>query len=231
MAVHIDLSLEDMESDQLTDQPEVCEVCYLEKPGTDFHEFRNCHHRFCTDCIQLTYHDNIVSSRVNIQCLQCKAELHPEEVKALISPELYEQYLNLSLRKYLSTIPEVRYCQSPDCPFACILAKHKSRGNSNRTEDRHFVCRRAECGKEYCNDCKLAWHPDKTCSEARAEAPESETIPEVVIKELNVKPCPNCKSMIEKLDDGTCNEVICAVCHTSFCWLCMQPVSEMHFLR
>ncbi len=224
-AGHLEINVEDIESLQT----ERCGVCYLEKPSSSFHEFTSCRHRFCIDCIQHAYHNNITSSMINIQCLECKEQVHPEEVKTLVNHELYERFLNLSLRKCLSTIPEVRYCLSPDCPYACILAKVKAKSASE--EDRHFICRREECKREYCNDCKLTWHSDQTCAQARAEAPESEAIPEAILKQLNAKPCPSCKSMIEKMDDGTCNEVNCAVCHTSFCWLCMKPVSEMHFMR
>ena len=226
MAVHIDL--EDVDPFVT----ELCRVCYLDKPPSEFHEFTKCHHRFCTECIKYAYHGNITSSMVNVQCLECKADVDPEEVKNLISSDLYEQYLHFSLRKYLSSIPDVRYCLSPDCPFACIAVKAKTRGNSQPSdEDRHFVCLREGCRKEYCNECKLAWHPGKTCSVAREEAPESAFIPEATLKQMDAKPCPSCKSMIEKLADGTCNEVRCTVCHTTFCWLCLQPVSEMHFMR
>lgn len=225
MAVSIDLENGDFST------TEMCTVCYCFKPPSEFHMFSKCHHRFCTECINHAYHDNIASSAVNIQCLQCKAEVEPEEVKGLISTELYEQYLNFSLRKYLSTVPDITYCLSPDCPFACIAIKTKTKNNSTpSTEDRHFVCQREECQKEYCNKCRLTWHPDKTCLKARAEAPESEFIPEATLKQMNAKQCPSCKSTIEKLEDGTCNEVKCTVCQTTFCWLCLQPVSEMHFM-
>ncbi len=226
MAGHLAISLESVESLNT----ELCGVCYLEKPSSTFHEFNDCKHRFCTDCIERTYHNNVTSSLINIQCLECKQPLHPEELRHLIKPELYEQFLTLSLRKWLATIPEVRYCLSPDCPYACIATKTKPRA-SPKGEDKHFVCQREECQKEYCNVCKLPWHPEKTCDLARAEASESDAIPEATLKELNAKPCPSCSSMIEKQNDGTCNSMKCTVCHTNFCWLCMQPVSGMHFMR
>jgi len=165
---------------------------------------------------------------IDIQCLRCKAEVHPEELRFLINDELYDMYLNRSLRKYLSALPDVRFCSSPDCQFACIATKVRRRGSE---EDRHFVCLREECRKEYCNECKLPWHPEQDCKQARAEASESEFIPEATLKEMNAKPCPTCKSLIEKLEDGSCNEVNCTMCHTTFCWLCLQPVTEMHFMR
>lgn len=227
MANHIAISLEAVE----LPKTELCGVCYLEKPSSAFHQFHSCQHRFCTDCIELAYHGNVTSSMIDIQCLECKEPLHPEELRGLIQPKLYEQFLTLSLRKWLVSNSDARYCLSPDCPYACIAMKTKPRAAISKEEDRHFICQHEECKKEYCNVCKLPWHPESTCEKARADAPESEAIPEATLKKLNVKPCPSCSSMIEKRDDGSCNSIKCTVCQTRFCWLCMQQVSEMHFLR
>ena len=35
--------------------------------------------------------------------------------------------------------------------------------------------------------------------------------------------------MICKLDDGTCNHMVCSVCGTNFCWLCLKEINDLHF--
>lgn len=228
MAGHIEIRLDD------TAVPDheallTCEVCYLDRPLGDFVTFSKCGHKFCGDCVRCVFHTYITRSMVDLQCLKCDGEVPAEEVKELVHRKYFNKYLEFTLRKYLATIPHVRYCLSPDCPFACIES-----GETRITSDvstNHFVCLRDECKKEYCYDCKLSWHPGKSCVEAKAEAPAQDVIPEVTLQQLNVKQCPSCKAVIEKMDDGTCNEVKCTVCHTTFCWLCMKPVSEMHFFR
>lgn len=43
----------------------------------------------------------------------------------------------------------------------------------------------------------------------------------------NVKPCPRCKALISKLDDGSCNHMYCSICKCSFCWLCLREVTDI----
>ena len=47
----------------------------------------------------------------------------------------------------------------------------------------------------------------------------------------DIKPCPRCGAFIIKMDDGSCNHMTCAVCGAEFCWLCMQEISDLHYLR
>ena len=47
----------------------------------------------------------------------------------------------------------------------------------------------------------------------------------------DIKPCPRCGAFIIKMDDGSCNHMTCAVCGADFCWLCMQEISDLHYLR
>ncbi|EDO48008.1 predicted protein, partial [Nematostella vectensis] len=45
---------------------------------------------------------------------------------------------------------------------------------------------------------------------------------------VNVKPCPGCGFLIEKLDDGSCNEVLCKYCRVYFCWICGEVINGLH---
>jgi len=47
----------------------------------------------------------------------------------------------------------------------------------------------------------------------------------------DVKACPRCGALIVKMDDGSCNHMTCTVCAAEFCWLCMQEISDIHYLR
>jgi len=35
---------------------------------------------------------------------------------------------------------------------------------------------------------------------------------------------------VSKMDDGSCNHMTCAVCGVEFCWLCLQEVTDLHYL-
>ncbi|GAA50856.1 E3 ubiquitin-protein ligase RNF19A [Clonorchis sinensis] len=45
-----------------------------------------------------------------------------------------------------------------------------------------------------------------------------------------IKPCPKCHTFIQKADDGSCNDMVCAICGFNFCWLCLRPNSAGHYL-
>ncbi|OON19755.1 IBR domain protein [Opisthorchis viverrini] len=45
-----------------------------------------------------------------------------------------------------------------------------------------------------------------------------------------IKPCPKCNTFIQKVDDGSCNDMVCAICGFNFCWLCLRPNSAGHYL-
>lgn len=46
-----------------------------------------------------------------------------------------------------------------------------------------------------------------------------------------IKACPRCGAYIMKTNDGSCNRMNCTVCACQFCWLCMQEITDVHYLR
>ena len=113
-----------------------------------------------------------------------------------------------------------------------------------------LVCEREECGTAFCYHCAGVWHPVSTCDEARAQrfglnlsaaaAVGAVTFRRVAGNALvsaapssllgKIKPCPRCKALIAKMDDGSCNHMTCTICGADFCWLCMKEISDLHFL-
>ena len=213
-----------------------CEVCYLDKPSLDFIQFSQCGHRFCVSCVTRVFESSIMASTVDLQCLSCEEPISQSEIRQVVDSEHFEKYLGFSVRKYLSTKRNVCYCKGVNCPFACINSESPLSLDPERTR---FVCQREGCGTENCNMCFRAWHPGKSCDEFAAEqvaagriANESVGISEELKASMGTKNCPSCNAIIQKaVEDGSCNQVVCAVCKTSFCWLCGRPVTEMHYMR
>ena len=208
-----------------------CDVCYIYKSSKDFFQFSSCGHKFCLDCVTRVFQTSIMASRVNLQCLSCDEAVLQGEIKQVVDSEHFEKYLDFTLREYLASQSSVCYCLSPNCPFACINTSPASASASD--ERNHFVCGREECRAEHCNSCKRAWHPGKSCQEfARESGEDSSGISEELKMRMGTKNCPSCEAIIQKTsDDGSCNQVVCTVCKTSFCWLCGKPVTEMHYMR
>lgn len=93
-----------------------------------------------------------------------------------------------------------------------------------------WECTRPGCGAEVCLRCGHAWHPAMSCEEVMALEDIGLTEDVIGGERGEVRPCPNCKSPIFKIEDGSCNHMICEACHKHFCWLCMKEVNDFHFL-
>lgn len=52
-----------------------------------------------------------------------------------------------------------------------------------------------------------------------------------VLDAEEIKACPRCGAYIMKTNDGSCNRMNCTVCACQFCWLCMQEITDVHYLR
>lgn len=206
----------------------LCRVCYISGPPNQFVTLRRCGHTFCRACVKTLFEINISESKTDIQCLKCVIPVTAREVESIVSRQHFQKYLDFSLRRYLACTPNVRTCPAPDCTYAYILEK------VSQCEVKHFVCAREDCGREYCYDCKRPWHDGRTCEEARSEVAISmpeDAIPVDTLSKMNAKQCPVCRSTIEKMADGSCNQVHCVCCGSDFCWLCGRKITEMHYLR
>ncbi|PZC78932.1 hypothetical protein B5X24_HaOG217022 [Helicoverpa armigera] len=96
-----------------------------------------------------------------------------------------------------------------------------------------LTCLAPGCGASFCYHCKAAWHPTQTCDAARrsrAPPPRAPQPSHADIDHGDVKPCPRCSVLIVKVEDGSCNHMVCCVCGAEFCWLCMKEVSDLHYL-
>lgn len=196
-----------------------CEVCCCSKSAREFIRFADCGHTFCVSCAKISFELNISESRTDIQCLSCSEPVSPHDIAIVVDQHFFAKYLEFSLRRYLSVEANVRRCVAPDCSFAYILEDP-----SDCTDD-HFVCGREECKANFCYKCKLPWHDGRECDE------QCSVTLDMYSAAKNIKACPRCGSMIEKVEDGSCNHVKCSLCGREFCWLCLREVSEMHFMR
>lgn len=149
-------------------------------------------------------------------------------------PTMFEKYESFMVRRVLLMDPDTRWCPAPDCSYAVIAAGCAS-------------CPRLQCGldtcrMEFCYHCKEKWHPDQTCDAARLSRMRR-PCPDISVNysaqtstmddaraSSDIKPCPRCNVLIIKMDDGSCNHMVCAVCGSEFCWLCMKVITDLHFL-
>ncbi|GIY12976.1 e3 ubiquitin-protein ligase RNF19A [Caerostris extrusa] len=210
-----------------------CPLCLFELPRQSFPELRSCSHRACFQCLQQYLKIEITESRVNISCPECTEPIHPSDICLIINDDiLLGKYESFMLRRVLITEPDARWCPAPDCGYAVI-----ARGCAGCPK---LKCERPGCNTFFCYHCKQEWHPNQTCDAARAQRAHHYANPRassvsfsqdsIVQTGDDIKPCPCCKVLIIKMDDGSCNHMTCSVCGTEFCWLCMKEISDLHYL-
>ncbi|XP_009697434.1 PREDICTED: E3 ubiquitin-protein ligase RNF19B-like, partial [Cariama cristata] len=205
-----------------------CPLCLLPQPPEAFPTLASCDHRSCRACLEQYLRIAVSESRVQVACPHCPAALQPTDVHRLLAePALRDKYEEFLLRRLLVADPGTRWWPSPDCrglAYGCA-------------ECPRLTCGREGCGTEFCYHCWQPWHPDSPCVPAPPAPNLARPAAELVhledsahVEAEDIKVCPRCSAFIMKINDGSCNRMNCTVCGCLFCWLCLQEISDVHFL-
>ncbi|XP_062857404.1 E3 ubiquitin-protein ligase RNF19B isoform X2 [Trichomycterus rosablanca] len=228
------VSLSSSSQEQLLEHLVECPLCLLSQPRTHFPRLSSCSHRACADCLRQYLRIEISESRVGIACPQCPEALAPLDVRAILDDvALLERFEEYQLRRFLASDPDTRWCPAPDCSYAVIAY--------GCAECPKLSCGREGCDTEFCYHCRQLWHPDQTCDQARRQRARhtlgsNDASGLYVFSEEpggdaeEIKACPRCGAYIMKTNDGSCNRMNCTVCACQFCWLCMQEITDVHYL-
>ncbi|XP_076446397.1 E3 ubiquitin-protein ligase RNF14-like [Babylonia areolata] len=215
-----------------------CSVCITEQLGHLCMRFEGCHHAFCKTCLREYFTLKIKEGGVksmNCLSLECYAQAHPSQVKALVSKEQYERYERLLLQSTLDTMGDIVYCPRRQCQSPVI-----------RTDD---LGRCPRCYYAFCVQCTRDYHGTQPCAITPEEIRKvharyqngNKQVKEMLEKrygkralnhalqevgtlewmEENTRPCPKCRAKVQKVEG--CNLVTCT-CGAKFCWLCGKPL-------
>lgn len=233
-----------------------CPICLLEQPLFQFPELKTCQHRACFNCLRQYLRIEIYESRINITCLQCQELMHPNDIKTLLHNDnvTIEKYESFMVRRTLITDPDARWCPAPDCDYcviatgcaSCPMLKCEKPGcetlfcyHCKQEWHPSQTCDQARAQRGLINSKSVfISSPNPTKSNVTftsrgndlfSQAHASTSMDSFVPRE-DIKPCPCCKVLIIKMNDGSCNHMTCSVCGTEFCWLCMQKISDLHYL-
>ncbi|XP_053605353.1 E3 ubiquitin-protein ligase RNF19B-like isoform X1 [Plodia interpunctella] len=203
-----------------------CPLCLSMMAGGGMVRLAWCSHRCCEPCLRQYLAIEIYEARVPVNCPVCHENMHPLDVRRIVdNPVLYDKYEEFSVRRALAADPDTRWCPAPDCSFAVVATGCASCPK--------LTCLAPGCGASFCYHCKAAWHPTQTCDAARRSRQPPPRAPQPQHSDIDhgdVKPCPRCSVLIVKVEDGSCNHMVCCVCGAEFCWLCMKEVSDLHYL-
>ncbi|XP_040261858.1 E3 ubiquitin-protein ligase RNF14-like [Bufo bufo] len=222
-------------------KPYLCNICFMEKLGSECTHFKDCQHVYCNSCLKDYFEIQIKDGQVHaLNCpeLKCTSVATPAQVKDLVGEQLFSRYDRLLLKSSLDLMVDVVYCPRPSCQTPVMQEPDGKMG----------IC--SVCQYAFCVYCKKAFHGVSPCIVNAARLAElvkeylaadwkkktelrkiygqlKNPIEEIKSKEWlgeNSKPCPSCKAPIEKL--AGCNKINCIECKQNFCWLCLKVLPQ-----
>ncbi|KAK1134306.1 hypothetical protein K0M31_012083 [Melipona bicolor] len=228
----------------------LCIICFDEYCGKQCTKLKNCSHVYCKNCIQQYITMKIKENNVkDITCpnLSCNLDITRDEIKKFC-PELFQKYENTLLHITLNTMRDVIFCPRISCQYPLI----------KNDDDTLAIC--SKCDYTFCTYCNKVYHGVEPCAmslnstlklieeyeksnkdkKKLLQAKYGRKQLQIVVEKYltteylkeNSKACPNCSTMIEKIDG--CNKMTCSYCKVCFCWLCGVHITTKnaydHFL-
>uniref|UniRef100_A0A480Q0L5 RanBP-type and C3HC4-type zinc finger-containing protein 1 isoform 2 n=1 Tax=Sus scrofa TaxID=9823 RepID=A0A480Q0L5_PIG len=211
----------DQRSLVLNTEPTECPVCYSVLAPGEAVVLRECLHTFCRECLQGTIRN---SQEAEVACpfidntYSCSGKLLEREIRALLSPEDYQRFLDLGISIAENRSAFSYHCKTPDCKGWCFF----------EDDVNEFTC--PVCFHVNCLLCK-AIHEQMNCKEyqddlaLRAQndvaARQTTEMLRTMLQQGEAMHCPQCQIVVQKKDG--CDWIRCTVCHTEICWVTKGP--------
>ncbi|XP_076253743.1 uncharacterized protein LOC143192349 isoform X1 [Rhynchophorus ferrugineus] len=199
----------------------VCVVCFLDVGPQEGVTLRECLHQFCRDCLARTVE---YSEDAEIRCpyrdenYSCNIALQDREVKALVTPAVYEQHLAKSMAQAENKMEKTFHCKTPDCKGWCIF-------EDNVNEFKCPVCKQVNCltcqAVHAGLNCKQYQERMKNESENDEDAKRTKDFLEEMVEKGEAIACPTCKVILMK--KWGCDWLRCSMCKTEICWVTRGP--------
>ncbi|XP_016135459.1 ranBP-type and C3HC4-type zinc finger-containing protein 1 isoform X2 [Sinocyclocheilus grahami] len=212
-----------MDGQDLVPNPErvECRICYVALEPGEGVLLRECLHCFCKDCLRsviLMSEDPQVACPYRDEAYACDCILQEREIRALVSVDDYERWLQRGLSVAESRCEGSYHCATADCPGWCVY------------EDTVNTFHCPVCRKHNCLLCK-AIHEGMNCKQyqddlaARAindsAARRTRDLLKTLVNSGEAMHCPQCGIIVQKKEG--CDWLRCTVCHTEICWVTRGP--------
>jgi ariadne-1 len=200
-----------------------CGICMDDEVERDSLVALWCGHTFCTDCWQHYLSMKVKEHSTSITCpgatankKKCTLVVDDVTVAKLLGDEAaMQRHAESLVDSYVQQRSDLRWCVSPNCTnIIRLTARAAGVFGSDET-----TC---HCGASFCFGCGELPHRPSTCDmlrEWKKKAGGGDEDMSVQLIATVSRPCPHCKSPIEK-NDG-CNHMSCVKCSYHFCWHCM----------
>ncbi|XP_069810843.1 E3 ubiquitin-protein ligase RNF14-like [Dendropsophus ebraccatus] len=221
----------------------LCNICFMEKLGSECTHFKACQHVYCNTCLKDYFEIQIKDGQVHaLNCPEpkCTSIATPAQVKDLVDEKLFSRYDRLLLKSSLDLMADVVYCPRPGCETPVMQEPESTMG----------IC--SVCQYAFCIVCRMTFHGVSPCKftaeklvalrEEYLAADEEgkkflekrygKRVIQKAVEEMesmewlehNSKCCPRCGTHIQKIDG--CNKMTCTGCKQYFCWLCMSTLTR-----
>ncbi|KAM4606363.1 ranBP-type and C3HC4-type zinc finger-containing protein 1 [Polymixia lowei] len=212
-----------LDGQDLVPNPEAvdCRICYLDLQPGEGVLLRECLHCFCRECLRsviMLCEDPEVACPFRDDTYACACTLQEREIRALVTGEEYERWLQRGLSVAESRCEGSYHCATADCPGWCVY------------EDTVNIFHCPVCSKHNCLLCK-AIHEGMNCKQyqddlaARAindsAARRTRDLLKTLVRSGEAMHCPQCGIIVQKKEG--CDWLRCTVCHTEICWVTRGP--------
>ncbi|XP_067825146.1 ranBP-type and C3HC4-type zinc finger-containing protein 1-like isoform X2 [Heptranchias perlo] len=194
-----------------------CRICLSDVKPEDGVVLRDCLHSFCKECLKQLIRsctDPQVPCPYRDESYACDSKLQEREIRALVSLEDYDKFLDRSMSVAESSSDNSYHCKTVDCRGWCIY------------EDAVNEFRCPICWRLNCLLCK-AIHEGMNCKQYQDDlrsralndsaARRTTEMLKTLVQTGEAMHCPKCKIIAQKKDG--CDWIRCPVCHTEICWV------------
>ncbi|XP_038652407.1 ranBP-type and C3HC4-type zinc finger-containing protein 1 [Scyliorhinus canicula] len=201
----------------LNHEPIECRICLMDVKPREGVVLRDCLHSFCRDCLKQLIRsctDPQVSCPFRDESYACDSKLQEREVRALVSLEDYDKFLDRGMSVAESSSANSYHCRTADCRGWCIY-------EDTVNEFRCPICSKLNCllCKEIHEGMNCKQYQDDLRSRALNDSAARRTTEMLttMVQNGEAMHCPKCKIIVQKKDG--CDWLRCPVCHTEICWV------------
>ncbi|KAL8591046.1 hypothetical protein ACOMHN_015669 [Nucella lapillus] len=203
----------------------------------------SCLHQFCRHCWERYLNMKIQEGDAHhITCpgFDCCMLVPVEIIENIVSRDMARRYLQFDIKAFVDSNPDMKWCPYPGCGRAVKLPEIDGMATScsqTRVAIPSDTSRSVDCGAAhyFCWECIGEAHEPCSCENwvkwqkkiadikpdiLNGTEEETEMAANCLWLVTNSKPCPNCKSPIQK-NEG-CNHMKCSKCKHDFCWVCLE---------
>jgi len=175
-------------------------------------------HLFCRDCLRRASEVAIGDAKVELKCLgQCDSPFDLAALQKALKPTMFEKWLKAIQASEMEKAGLEGLENCPFCPYSTIM-------DTSPEEDKVFVCRNPDCGKDSCRLCREPSHIPQRCDEIEKDAEvKKRTAEENKKSEELMRKCPSCGKVFIK--ESGCNRMKCE-CGAEMCYVCKKTITN-----